>query len=225
MLSAMRSGHIPSIARSTYPEGYERRCVEHLDQALRAAPAYRAWRACDPGPAVSVDERYAALPVTTKKELRAHFPDGFIAPESDREAGLRAGLIEYVQTSGTTDERVTTIWNQRWWDASERASWKLNRQTSAATGAHREAILTSPLNTGVRCDEGTLPMELRIVDGAGAGSAREAAQSLHAVYGSGAGISVVTLDAIPAEPSGKHRLALAEMPVDIEALVDRRRED
>lgn len=152
----------PSV---TYPAGYVDRCHDELTAALESVPAYASWRPMDPGPAAGLPARYAAFPAITKRELREFFPDGFVRPGLDREAALRRGEIEYVHTSGTTDERVTTLWNQAWWDASERASWTLNRHAAAAaTGRHREAILTSPLNTGVRSDSGPLPMASRRLD-------------------------------------------------------------
>jgi phenylacetate-coenzyme A ligase PaaK-like adenylate-forming protein len=144
-----------------YPAGYEDRCHDELASAIEGVPAYASWRPIDPGPAAGLPARYAALPVITKRELREFFPDGFVRPGLDREAALRSGELEYAHTSGTTDERVTTLWNQTWWNASERASWRLNREAAAATGEHREAILTSPLNTGVRSDSGPLPMASR----------------------------------------------------------------
>ena len=73
-----------------------------------------------------------------------------------------SGEIELVQTSGTTDDKITNLWNQRWWDASEAASWKLNSNLSrAATGDHREAILVNPRNVGVISDAVDLPMDKR----------------------------------------------------------------
>jgi len=30
------------------------------------------------------------------------------------------GEVEFVKTSGTSDVSVTNIWNQKWWDESER---------------------------------------------------------------------------------------------------------
>lgn len=72
------------------------------------------------------------------------------------------GEITLVETSGTTDDKITNIWNQKWWDASEIASWKLNSYMSQiATGSHREAILSNPRNVGIISDEVDLPMESR----------------------------------------------------------------
>jgi phenylacetate-coenzyme A ligase PaaK-like adenylate-forming protein len=82
--------------------------------------------------------------------------------DRDVQRGLASKEIDLVQTSGTISERVTNIWNQKWWDASERASWKLNSCASKImTGNHREAILASPLNVGYISNGRSLPMEKR----------------------------------------------------------------
>jgi phenylacetate-coenzyme A ligase PaaK-like adenylate-forming protein len=67
-----------------------------------------------------------------------------------------------VDTSGTTDEKITNIWNQKWWDASERSSWRFNSYLDKIVyGEHREAILANPRNTGFISDDLDLPMDKR----------------------------------------------------------------
>ena len=118
--------------------------------ALGQVAAYQSWRALDPGEKYPIDTRYTAMPALTKKDIREHFPQGLLSPGRDVNKGLTEGEIEYVKTSGSTDVSVTNIWNQAWWDASEKASWKLNSHTTkVATGDHREAILVNPLNVGI----------------------------------------------------------------------------
>jgi phenylacetate-coenzyme A ligase PaaK-like adenylate-forming protein len=57
---------------------------------------------------------------------------------------------------------VTNIWNQAWWNASEKNSWKLNTYASKfATGNHPEAILANARNVGIISDEVDLPFEKR----------------------------------------------------------------
>ena len=73
--------------------------------------------------------------------------------------------VDVVHSSGTTDERVELLWNQAWWDASERASWLLNRHArEAGLDHHPEAILTSPLSTGVHGHGAALDMASRRLD-------------------------------------------------------------
>ena len=136
--------------------------LDELETALKKIPAYQSWSVFDPGAAYPVDARYQAMPALTKKDIREHFPDGFVPPEMNIQQGLDRGEISFVNTSGTTDDKVTNIWNQKWWDASERSSWKLNSYASRlATGEHPEAILVNPLNVGIASDTVVLPMEQR----------------------------------------------------------------
>lgn len=123
---------------------------------------YRSWKVFDPGRKHSVDARFAAMPVLTKKDIRDHSPSDFSPNSHELEQRLAKGLLELVKTSGSIDDSVTNVWNQEWWNASEKASWKLNSYAAkTATGSHREAILVSPLNVGFVSDEVALPMEKR----------------------------------------------------------------
>jgi phenylacetate-CoA ligase len=120
-----------------------------LEAALANVPGYAPWRALDPGPAADADERYAALPILTKQDLRDGGPGGFTPRGKNVDDGLRAGEIEFAQTSGSTDDQVTIVFDAAWWQASERAAWQLNAHASrAATGTHREAVVASPRCVG-----------------------------------------------------------------------------
>lgn len=133
-----------------------------LNTALSEIAAYQSWIKFDPGKNFPVDQRFAALPALTKKDIRENFPMGMFPSGTDIESAIAIGEINLVNTSGTTDDKVTNIWNQKWWDASERASWKLNSQaTKVMTGEHREAILANPLNVGFISDDVDLPFEKR----------------------------------------------------------------
>jgi phenylacetate-coenzyme A ligase PaaK-like adenylate-forming protein len=141
---------------------YNNRSLDVLETALNQVAAYKSWQAFDPGRRYSVDMRYAAMPAFTKKDILDHFPQGLLPPDRDVNSGLASGEIEFVTTSGTSDVAVTNIWHQKWWDASESASWKLNSYASkVATGNHREALLTSSLNVGYVSDDIDLPIEKR----------------------------------------------------------------
>ena len=147
--------------------GYLKRSLEALETALGRTPAYASWRRLDPGPDVPLDERYAALPALTKENIRAAHPSGLIPHIGepggpDLEEALRNGTVAWASTSGTTDEQVTNLWNQAWWDASERASWRLNAVVAGtATGDHREALLATSRSIGPRANGGPLPFEAR----------------------------------------------------------------
>ena len=146
------------------PSNYEQRCFETLETALNRTPIYRSWKALDPGPGDGIDARYHSLPVLTKDDIRAYFPSGVVPAGLDLEAALARGEVSFVRTSGTADEALENIWNQRWWDASERASWKLNAIASTvATGTHREAILASALSVGPRSESAPIEQERRML--------------------------------------------------------------
>ena len=145
-----------------YDPGYADRCARSLDESLGSTTAYETWRALDPGPARDVFSRLAALPALTKADLRAHGPKGFVPRGRELAAGLASREIELVETSGSTGDRVTNVWYQPWWDAAEKASWRLNAHArAAAVGEHHEAILTSPWCTGFPCEDDYLAMHER----------------------------------------------------------------
>lgn len=132
-------------ASSTY-NAFSKKCLEH---ALSSVPGYADWRKYDPGPTSPITERFASLPTLTKQQLRDHFPRGFIPVSLDFDKGMASGEIEFAQTSGSTDDKVTIIFHPRWWEASEQAAWQLNSHAQrVATGQHREVVLASPLCVG-----------------------------------------------------------------------------
>ena len=141
------------------PSDYQAVCAAELNRALDGVPFYRGWRALDPGREAPVDRRYAALPVVTKRDLRAHMPHGFVPQDRDLKAGLAAGEVELVSTSGTTEDRAAIVWHQPWWDASEHAAAALHAGLDRViNGAQREAVLTTPLCAGTVCHVGDLPL-------------------------------------------------------------------
>ena len=143
---------------------YEERCRRELTIALDRTPLYEGWRSRDPGPDRSIDERFASLPLLTKDDIRTHFPYGLVPRGLDLDAARARGEVGFVRTSGTEDEALQNIWNQKWWDASERASWGLHPVSAAvATGTHREAILASAFSVGPVSDAGPLPRSARML--------------------------------------------------------------
>jgi phenylacetate-CoA ligase len=138
-------------APTTIHQIYQDRCIETLETALNRTPLYNEWRLFDPGEEAPVDARYAALPMLAKTDIRTHFPYGVVPRGLDLDAALARGEISFVQTSGTADESLTNLWDQQWWNASERASWALNSHSAGVlTGSHPEAILASALSVGPR---------------------------------------------------------------------------
>jgi len=136
--------------------------AQALDHALNDVPFYERWKKHDPGPQHPVEERYAALPRLTKRDIRAHMPKGFVPRDRDFKAGLESGEVELVTTSGTTEDRSSIVWYQKWWDASELAAATLHAGLDEVINGHqREAVLTTPLCAGTVCHIGDLPMEER----------------------------------------------------------------
>ena len=137
-------------------------CRATLEQALALAPFYQSWRSRDPGPNAPVAKRFAALPITTKRDLRSHMPHGFTHRPAELKAALIAGDVELVSTSGTTEDRSSVLWHQPWWDASERAAADLHAGLAeVAARAPREAVLSNPLCGATVCHVGDLPMQER----------------------------------------------------------------
>ena len=141
---------------------YRLACTEALERALALAPFYQRWQAFDPGRSAAHAQRYAALPVLTKRDLRAHMPKGFVPRDHDLKAGLANGSVEIVATSGTTEDRSSIVWHQPWWDASEQAAATLHAGLETVVrSAPREAVLTTPLCAGSICHIGDLSMKER----------------------------------------------------------------
>jgi phenylacetate-CoA ligase len=133
-----------------------------LDHALGQVPFYERWRIHDPGADQPVETRYAALPHLTKRDIRAHMPRGFVPSDRDFKAGVEAGEVELVLTSGTTEDRSSIVWYQPWWDASEHAAATLHAGLDKViNGRQREAVLSTPLCAGTVCHIGDLPVEER----------------------------------------------------------------
>ena len=145
-----------------YSSPYSDRCAKAFNEAIYNTEAYRQWRQFDSGKDHEIFIRFRRLPSLTKACIQRLGPQAFVPHGRDVPEGLDSGAIELVATSGTTHDRVTNIWYQPWWNASEAASWKLNRHARQnATGEHREAILTSPYCAGFPCEKGGLSMKER----------------------------------------------------------------
>ncbi len=128
---------------------HEQASLAALERALAIVPGYSSWQRYDPGPRVPMAQRFSALPVLTKHMLREQFPLGFVPTDHDLAAGLERGEVEYAQTSGSTEDRLTVVFHVPWWEASERAAWQLNAHARrVTTGSHREAVLASPRCVG-----------------------------------------------------------------------------
>jgi phenylacetate-coenzyme A ligase PaaK-like adenylate-forming protein len=143
------------------PEYYAR-SAKTLETALDQISVYRSWKSYDPGERYPIETRFAAMPALTKQDIREHFPHGMLPGNVDFQRALTSGEIELVYSSGSSDDKIANIWNQAWWDASERASWRYNSHMSMISkGEHNEAILVNPKNVGIISDESDLSMSQR----------------------------------------------------------------
>ena len=148
--------------RFHYSKDFYEKSESLLDMAFAHVPLYKEWKHLDPGKNASLDERFDALPVLRKADMREHFPLGLMPDYKNLQEGLLNDEIEYTFTSGTTSEKVINIWDQDWWNRSEAASWKLNSTMAALHYPQKQAKLASSLNVGISCEE-DLPMEHRIL--------------------------------------------------------------
>lgn len=148
--------------KPNFTEEYYENSLGILEKALNQVPAYESWRVFDPGKEHSVDFRFSKMPMLTKEDIRRHSAQGFVLSDRNLQQGLANKEVSFVESSGTINEKVTNLWYQKWWDASERASWKLNSYANKImTGSHREAILVNPLNVGIKSDDRALSLEER----------------------------------------------------------------
>jgi phenylacetate-coenzyme A ligase PaaK-like adenylate-forming protein len=135
-----------------------------VEQALTSVPFYKPWKQLDNGSSFALIERMSAFPVLTKKDLRARVPNGFIAEGHSCKDGFASGEIEMESTSGTSEERVSVVWNQKWWDRSEHIAARLNSQLGPIfENPHREAVLTTPACSGNLCHVGESSMQERTI--------------------------------------------------------------
>jgi phenylacetate-coenzyme A ligase PaaK-like adenylate-forming protein len=151
-----------STQKWKYTQQYDTYSQNILNKALNKIAIYRGWKQLDPGSNFPIDLRFDSLPALTKKDIREHSTRDLLPEGTDLYGKISSGEIALVATSGSTDDKIVNIWNQKWWDASERSSWKLNSFLSRiATGDHKEAILVNPKNVGIISDEVDLPFETR----------------------------------------------------------------
>jgi hypothetical protein len=90
-------------------DSHDARCTSTLEEALARAPFYGRWREADPGGSVPLARRLAALPVLSKRDARAHVPDGFAldpfavdapAPGADALARLLCDRFQVLVSGG-----------------------------------------------------------------------------------------------------------------------------
>lgn len=96
----------------------------------------------------------AGLPVITKREMRAGFPQNFLADTRSLDALLAAQLIELEHTSGTSEDRLPVIFGRGWWNEQEERALRLNKFIAQVLDENpnaRRATLTPPACNGLTC--------------------------------------------------------------------------
>lgn len=142
------------------------RLGELLPRWLREVPLYQGLGGKLANSDSTFDRQaFEALPVITKREIRANFPANFLRPGVDLEDLQEQGLVEVEHTSGTSEERTALILGQGWWAEQERRSLELNPFVSEvlSRGNTRRVTINSPSCSNDVCYTGVPSMADRIV--------------------------------------------------------------
>ena len=121
--------------------------IEELLPRLREVPLYRETLA-------RAGFDFAALPIITKREMRAGFPQNFLSTAHSLDELLAAQLVELEHTSGTSEDRLPVIFGRGWWNEQEDRALRLNKVVAQVLDKHpdaRRATLTSPACNGLTC--------------------------------------------------------------------------
>lgn len=96
----------------------------------------------------------AGLPVITKREMRAGFPQNFLSASRSLDDLVANQLVELEHTSGTSEDRLPVIFGRGWWNEQEERALRLNRFVAQVLDEHpdaRRATLTPPACNGLTC--------------------------------------------------------------------------
>src|SRR5580700_1706647 len=147
---------------------HESRTAAAIDRALREIPFYLKRDPTAPALGVggaSLAEGLRRLPLLFKKDVRAALPKQWVPAGRDARAELESGLLELVETSGSTGDRLRILWDEGWWMRQESRGMRTNPVVAAAMdgahGVYRESVLTTPACGLDTCHVGDLPYEER----------------------------------------------------------------
>jgi phenylacetate-CoA ligase len=128
-------------------EAAQRNRVQTLLPRWREVPLYRN--------ALTLQDRNLAdLPVITKADLRAAFPQQLLPPGRTLDELLTQQTIELEHTSGTSEDRLPVVFGRSWWNEQEARALRLNKFVAAVLDEHpnaRRATITSPACNGLTC--------------------------------------------------------------------------
>jgi len=128
-------------------EAAQRNRVQTLLPRWREVPLYRN--------ALTLQDRNLAdLPVITKADLRAAFPQQLLPPGRTLDELLTQQTIELEHTSGTSEDRLPVVFGRSWWNEQEARALRLNKFVAAVLDEYpnaRRATITSPACNGLTC--------------------------------------------------------------------------
>jgi len=96
----------------------------------------------------------ADLPVITKADLRAAFPQQLLPPGRTLEELVAQEAVELEHTSGTSEDRLPVVFGRKWWNEQETRALRLNKFIARVLDEHpnaRRATITSPACNGLTC--------------------------------------------------------------------------
>ncbi len=121
--------------------------LEELLPRWREVPLYRDVLA-------RTDLPLRELPVITKREMRAGFPQNFLSTARSLDDLVANQIIELEHTSGTSEDRLPVIFGRGWWNEQEERALRLNKFIAQVLDEHpqaRRATLTPPACNGLTC--------------------------------------------------------------------------
>lgn len=153
--------------RDTREEERQAALREALSHASQRVPLYRR-RFAEAGldeEALDHDAIAALrrLPLLSKADIRAHFPNDLVADDVDVASLVESRLLIMSATSGTSEERLECLSDARVGSLPARYATFLGLPDDADLGV--SATFTSPLCAGFECHLGVVPMEERIRGG------------------------------------------------------------
>lgn len=109
------------------------------------------------------------LPIITKREMRAGFPQNFLAASPSLEDLVARQIVELEHTSGTSEDRLPVILPRGWWNTQEERALRLNPFVTRVLDENpqaRRATLTPPACNGLTCPTVWMSQTRRTLDNA-----------------------------------------------------------
>jgi phenylacetate-CoA ligase len=131
--------------------------LQSLLPRWRQVPLYRETLA-------RTDCSLADLPVITKREMRAGFPQNFLSTARSLDDLLAEQHVELEHTSGTSEDRLPVIFGRGWWNEQEEQALRLNGVIAHVLEEYpnaRRATITSPACNGLTCPTVWMPRSQR----------------------------------------------------------------